>query len=137
MKVAPTHHVPAPSRAIEAAQHGTKPHCLDKPPVAKGYPIAVHGGQHHTGEDGSFNAGISRTAAAAALQGGKLPTDPPDVVKKLSPAPVAWMNKSVGAEQHDATGAQARKILQDAYEASGPDHPANLGKLPRAVTEET
>jgi hypothetical protein len=113
---------------MEAAQHGTKPHCLDKPPVAKGYPIAVHGGQHHVGDEGSFNAGISRTEAAAALQGDRLPTDPPVIGKRLSPAPVAWGNKSVGAEKHDATGAQADKVLREAHRASGKDHPANLGR---------
>jgi hypothetical protein len=131
MKVAPTHHTPAPSRAIEAAQHGTKPHCLDKPPVAKGYPIAVHGGMHHVSGD-AFNAGISPTAAAAALQGGKLPTDPPKVGKVTAHAPVAWNQKSVGAERHDATGAQANKVLQEAYRASGKDHPNNLGRQQRS-----
>ena len=131
------HHTPAPSREMEAAEHGVKPHCLDKPPQAKGYPVATAWGQHHVGEDGTRRTGVSRTEAASALRGGKLPTDPPVIGKKLSPAPVAWMNKSVGAEQHDATGTQTRKILQDAYAASGVDHPANLGKLPPAVTEGT
>jgi hypothetical protein len=131
------HHTPAPSRGMEAAEHGVKPHCLDKPPQAKGYPVATAWGQHHVGEDGTRQTGVSRTEAASALRGGKLPTDPPDVVKTLPTPAASWGNKSVGAERHDATGEQARKILQDAYAASGPDHPANLGKLPAAVTEET
>lgn len=103
----------------------------------KGSPVHVHGSMHHV-TDGTFNAGVSKTEAAAALTGYTLPTDPPVVVgKKLTPAPVAWGNKSVGAEQHDASGAQARKILQDGYAASGPDHPARLGILPDATTETT
>ena len=42
----------------------------------KGYPIAVAWGQHHVGEDGTQQTGISRTESAAALTGYKLPTDP-------------------------------------------------------------
>jgi hypothetical protein len=42
----------------------------------------VHGGQSHR-DGGTHNAGISRTASAAALDGYKLPTDPPVVVKRL------------------------------------------------------
>ena len=48
-------------------------------------PVPVHGGQHHVGPNGEFNAGISSTAAAAALAGGKLPTDPPVIGKRLAP----------------------------------------------------
>ena len=129
------HHVPAPSRDMEAAEHGVKPHCLDKPPRAKGYPIATAWGQHHVGEDGTRQTGVSRTESAAALRGGKLPTDPPVIGKKLSPAPVTWGNRSVGAEQHDASGAQANKILQDAVEASGPDHPVRMAQLAQLAVQ--
>lgn len=137
MREAPTHHLPGDARAEEAAYHGTKPHVFGKPPVAKGYAVAIHGGQHHVGEDGTFNAGISRTKSAAALQGGKLPTDPPTIGKRLPTPAVSWGQKSVGAEKHDASGAQAKKILNEAYAASGVDHPANFGRLPSTVTEET
>ena len=67
------HHVPAPSRGMEAQQHDKA--ILGKPAKAKGYPVAVHDAMHHV-QDGAFNAGISKTESAAALQGYELPTDP-------------------------------------------------------------
>jgi hypothetical protein len=91
----------------------------------------------HVGEDGTHQTGVSRTESAAALKGGWSPTDPPNIVKKLAPAKVAWGQKSVGAEQHDSTGSQARKVLEEG-------HPAEVAKrlgtprgLPTTVTEET
>lgn len=120
---------------MEAQQH-TKA-ILGKPAKAKGYPIVTAWGQHHVGEDGTRQTGVSRTEAASALRGGKLPTDPPVVGKTFKAPAVTWGNKSVGAEQHDTTGKQARKILQDAVEASGPDHPENMARqLPPTVNEE-
>lgn len=38
-------------------------------------PPVVHDGMHHT-QDGAFNAGVSKTESASALQGYQLPTDP-------------------------------------------------------------
>lgn len=122
--MAPTHHTAPPSRGMEAQQHAI----LGKPGKPKGYPIAVAAGQHHVGEDGQGYTGVSRTESAAALQGDKLPTDPPVIRKRLYPAPIAWGQKSVGAEKHDATGEQARKILTDAYAVSGVDHPHNMAQ---------
>jgi len=52
-------------------------------------PVPVHGGMHHVGPNGEFNAGISATAAAAALAGDKLPTDPPTIGKRLSPPAIS------------------------------------------------
>ncbi len=66
------HHKPAIARGMEPQQsHAT----LGKPGRAKGYAVEVHSGMSHV-TDGAFNAGISRTESAAALQGYKLPTDP-------------------------------------------------------------
>jgi hypothetical protein len=97
---------------MEAAQHGTKPHCLDKPPQPKGHDIAVHGSMNHI-QDGAFNAGISKTAAAAALRGGKLPTDPPTVGKVFKVPEVTRGMKS-DPERGHYDPANAVKVFSEA-----------------------
>ncbi len=135
------HHVAAPSRGMEAADHGTKPHCLDKPPKAKGYPIAEAWGQHHVDESGTLQTGISRTESAAALRGGKLPTDPPTVGKVF---PVPGVTRGLEAHSNDVERGyfdpeNANKVWTEGLEHAGPDHPHRLGatKLPPETTEST
>jgi CBS domain-containing protein len=87
-------------------------------------PAPVHGGMHHVGDDadGTFNAGISRTAAAAALTGGKLPTDAPVIGKVLSKPAIAWGSESQ-SDVHRQLGAA---IMREALTTAPNDHPAKL-----------
>lgn len=135
---APIHHTSAPVRIAEHQERQQHPNALLRPGQPKFSVVPVHGGMSHVGEDGTHQTGVSRTASAAALTGYKDPTTPPDVVKTFAPAKVAWGNKSVGSEQHDVSGAQAKKILQEGVAASGPDHPITMAnRLAQSTTEET
>ena len=131
------HHVPAASRGMESQQHDKA--ILGKPAKAKGYPLAVHDAMHHV-QDGAFNAGISKTESAAALQGYELPTDP--VVQhgnKQLPIPACHSATPSRADRSAYDPKSGRAILdQGIAETGGPDHPANMKRavLPQAVDEQ-
>ncbi len=126
------HHAAAPSRGMEAADHGVKPHCLDKPSKVKGQTVVpVHGSMHHVGEDGTLQTGVSRTESAAALRGYWSPTDPAKQHgSKSLPVPgVAWGNKS-DPERGSYDPSSANKVIGEAI-VSGST------KLPAGTTEST
>ncbi len=120
------HHVPAPSRGMESQQNanslrGGKP---------KGYPIAVAWGQHHVGEDGTRQTGISRTESAAALTGYKLPTDPAKQHgSKMVPVPGVTRGMKSDPERGHYDPGMAHRVVGEAV-ASGST------KLPSATSEE-
>ena len=97
--------------------------------LAKGGEVAVAFGQHHVGEDGVLQTGISRTAAAAALRGDKLPTDPPVVAKRLPIPAVTWGNKPDPERSHYEPE-NANKVVGEAI-VSGST------RLPGATSEGT
>ncbi len=94
----------------------------------KGYPIHVHGGQTHR-DGGTVNTGISRTASASALQGGKLPTNPPVVAKRL-PIPRPNSGTPSRAERGVFDPNRANKVMSEAV-LSGST------KLPDSTSEST
>ena len=126
------HHTPAPSRGMEAAEHGVKPHCLNKPSKAKGYSVAVAWGQRHVGEDGTTQTGVSRTEAASALRGGKLPTDPPVIAKRL-PIPGPNPGTPSRPERGQYNPAMHEAVMGEAK--TSPDDFARFGKLQSGTTE--
>ena len=131
------HHLPAQSRGMEFQQHDKA--ILGKPARAKGYPVAVHDAMHHV-QDGAFNAGISKTESAAALQGYTLPTDP--VVQhgtKSLPITACHPHMQSDPQRGVYDPESGRAILDQAIaETGGPDHPANMKRavLPQAVDEQ-
>lgn len=127
------------ARRMEAADHGTKPHCLGKPPKPKGYPVHIHDGMRSTNaRTGTLEWG-GHGASYDANPANPLNAGPPRG-KKLAP-----VMASPGMKDQSATpfaddisrAAQAKAVLDEAANNSaGDDRRAlGIGALP-AVTEE-
>jgi hypothetical protein len=79
----------------------------DGAPNSKREPVAAHDGMKHTADDGSKLTGLSRTQSAAILQGDKLPTDRPAIVKvlpKVEPHPAQNPNRTDRGSHVDGLG---------------------------------
>jgi hypothetical protein len=130
----PVHHTPADARATEPTNaSATLARGTGKP---KGYPVATAWGQHHVGEDGTGQTGISRTESAAALTGYKLPTDPAvqHGSKKL-PVPACNTGTPSRPERGNYKPAIADALTGEATRAKD-DFAPILHTLPSNVTEE-
>jgi hypothetical protein len=107
---------------------------------AKGGPVAVAFGQHHVGEDGNLQVGISRTAAASALRGDTAPTDPPKIGKVFA---VPGVTRGMEAHANDSDRGHAVRALGDAVWADAlagsKEHTSGLklSALPGTVGEKT
>jgi hypothetical protein len=128
------------ARGMEAAEHGTKPHCLGKPPVAKGYPVQIHDGMRSTNpKTGTLEWG-GHGASYDTNPANPLNSGPPRG-KRLTP-----VMASPGMKDQSATpfaddvsrAANAKAILDEAgNNSAGDDRRAlGIGTLPPVVTEE-
>jgi len=118
-----SHTVPI-ARGVEAAEHGTKPHCLGKPPRPKGYPIYFHDGTAGRGYDSN--------------PGNPLNAGPP-IGKRLAPPMLSpGMRSRTNEDQFRATLADLGKLVLDeaGNNSAGDDRRAlGIGSLPTAVRE--
>ncbi len=99
---------------------------------AKGGPVAVAFGQHHVGEDGTLQTGVSRTESAAALRGGKLPTDPPVVGKVFA---VPGVTRGLEAHANDSETGHFDPKISD--RVMGEATISGSTRLPASTSENT
>jgi len=151
------------ARGMEAAEHGTKPHCLGTPGKAKGYPVQIHDGMRstnpHTGASEWGGHGASYDANAANPLNAGPPRGKRYTETKPVPGQRSRINDPVGGgvvvngrnPAHDAAMLNADQLLRnsqqlaeqvlfEAANARGTDASdravLGVGRLPDAVTEE-
>ena len=127
------------ARGMEAADHGTKPHCLNKPPKVKGYTVHPHDGMRstnpHTGKSEWGGHGASYDANPA----NPLKAGPPrgKVLSPVQPSPT--MRSRTNEDQLKPSVAdELARILNEANSARGMDYSdrVRFRTLPETVEED-
>ncbi len=127
------------ARGMEAADHGTKPHCLGKPPKPKGYPIMIHDGMRSTNRNTGTNEWGGHGASYDANPANPLNAGPPQGKRLSPPMPKPGMVRQQNSDKVQASIAdESARVLNEAGSAPGSDagDRARFGTLPPAVTGE-
>ena len=127
------------ARGMEAADHGTKPHCLGKPPKPKGYPIQIHDGMRSTNARTGTSEWGGHGASYDANPANPLNAGPPQGKRRVPPMPSPGMRSRTNEGTVKPSMAdESARILNEAAAAPGSDagDRARFGTLPSAVTED-
>jgi len=131
-------HVAAPKEYVGHNSHGggdvTTGHTHPGNIARDGKPKNVHPVMVHAGMTRQQNG---KTVTLSSIPDASNPNvaDPTKTWKRFAVPAVTFGMRSRPDRGHIVEGLSDR-ILNEAFGAGGPDHPADLGKLPNAVTEE-
>jgi hypothetical protein len=124
---------------MEAAEHGTKPHCLNKPPKPKGYPIQIHDGMRSTNARTGTSEWGGHGASYDANPANPLNAGPPRGKRLSPPMPSPGMRSRINENVVKPPLAdESARILNEASNAKGSDagDRARFGTLPQSTTED-